>query len=260
MEFVAHFQGIHMLRHPGSNGLYGYEALLRGPHGTSLENPANIFSEARNRGRLPELDLQSFKLAARTFASNDPGGFLFVNLFPETFSSAEMAPESFLQFLREIGLPPARLVIELVEDQRMSNACVVRQTLEAMAQEGVRFALDDFGAGVGDLERWVELEPHIVKVDRALLKNIATDRRRQQLLKSIEFMVEGTSSMLLCEGVESTEDAFWLNQNTDILLCQGYHFSRPTTIESIQKVFDTPTPHHMRQRREVQQRTVACPD
>lgn len=233
MGFVTHFQGIYQLQ--GNNQgvvTYGHEALLRGVDGGQIIPPMGIFSSARINGNLTELDIQSFMLACRTFSTHDPGGVLFVNIFPETLCTSDLSAGDILNYLAEVHLDPTRIVIEMVEGNRLSDMPRVGNVLKQLTAEGIRIALDDFGVGVGDLESWLELHPHIIKIDRTLIRGVAKDLRRQKTLLALELMTRESEARLVFEGVEYLGDVKWLHDNFNAPLCQGFLFGRPAALNA----------------------------
>lgn len=233
MEFVTHFQGIYQL-HPNTQGIkaYGHEALLRGVEDGEIVPPLGLFTTAKRDGSLTELDIQSIKLACQTFSTDDPGGLLFVNIFPETLCTPEFSPDFILKLLENLDLAPARIVLEVVEGWRLADMPRVGKILAQLTAEGLRFALDDFGIGVGDLESWLDLRPHIIKIDRSLIRGVAKDPRRQKTLMALEWMTKESEALVIYEGVEYVADAVWIQNHFDTPLCQGFLFGRPAVLKT----------------------------
>lgn len=233
MGFVTHFQGIYMLRpHVQAIEPYGCEALLRCIDGEKEQTPVELFSAAKMSGGLIDLDIRAFKLACLTFALHDPGGLLFVNIFPDTLCSANFTPEIIADFLAEIEMSPSRIVLEVVEGRRLTDMRQIGKILQQITTAGLRFALDDFGIGTGDIESWLDFHPHVIKFDRALIHGIAKDKRRQKTILALEHMTLGSDTWVVFEGLENADDAQWLRDNFDTPLCQGFLFDRPAPLGS----------------------------
>ena len=234
MNFIPFFQSIRMVLPGKKPEIYGYEALLRGPENSRFESPDVVFQKARLLGRLQEIDLLAFTMSCRTFAANDPGGKLFVNLFPETLLSETFSPTNINIFLQSIGLSPSRVVIEINEAH--AEPKVLAKRVEEITRDGIQLALDDFGSGHSDMNRWIELNPAYLKCDQNLIKGVCQNPRRMQAIKSVEMMCQG-GSLLIAEGVETQEDLDCLTQNTDIRLFQGFHLGYPAPLSVEQQKF-----------------------
>jgi len=231
MEVIPHYQSIHVLDDKGSSRIFGWEALLRGPQGSPLESPIAFFKEARNRGRLAEIDYQAFRQSCRVFAAHDPGGKLFVNIFPETLCSDIFNKEDVYLFLHEIGLAPSRIVVELVEGSRILDIESIHRKLQGMtADRGVSIALDDYGTGFADLEKWLWLSPEYIKIPRSIVSGIHESPRRQEAVKAIVAMSKGDNTLIVAEGVERSEDADWVYETIGAHLGQGFLFSHPSVL------------------------------
>jgi len=224
MDFCPHYQSIHLLQEGSGDQVFGWEALMRGPKGTPLESPISLFKRARLLNRLPDIDIQALQLSAQTFASNDPGGNLFVNLFPETILCRDFSETFILRMLKKIGLAPSRLVLEVLEPSADPEA--IAEKLWGFKRHGISLALDDFGAGESGLKRWLVIEPDYVKCDRSITEGIAHSERKQRALQSVQALDDG-KTRLLAEGVIDAEDVEYLRRHTTIRLVQSFFFSHP---------------------------------
>ena len=88
--------GLHSLFQPivclSERRILGYEALSRGPSNSPLHSPINLFSVARQAGRLTELEVACRESACRRFSQQNLEGKLFLNVSPESFSSRSTSP------------------------------------------------------------------------------------------------------------------------------------------------------------------------
>ncbi|AJF08134.1 EAL domain-containing protein [Geoalkalibacter subterraneus] len=245
MEFGVYFQKI-MITGRGQTSVFAREALIRGPVGSPVESPINLFAFARLKGRLASIDVQIMKTACRVFAANDPGGKLFLNMFPESILSEEFDTQEFLTILNDINLEPKRIVIEVLESERIVDCQAIKTKLFPLENKGVELALDDFGTGFADLQKWIELCPTYIKCDRNLLVGAKHDARRGHLLKAIETMCKGTNTLMIAEGIETEEEEAWLKAHTSIFLVQGFRYHIPQPIdpnEHILVIEDKPCAH-----------------
>ena len=87
--------------------------------------------------------------------------------------------------------------------------------------------MDDVGAGYNSLMTLATLQPNFIKVDMSITRNINADLYKQRLMSLLVQLADGTSSMLLAEGVETDEEADTLVE-LGVHLVQGYRFGRPS--------------------------------
>jgi EAL domain-containing protein (putative c-di-GMP-specific phosphodiesterase class I) len=124
---------------------------------------------------------------------------------------------------------PERTVIEITEHESLFTD-FVRQHMEALAQHGVRFAVDDFGTGFSNLSFVLEHPFHFVKLDKSLT-NMASrfDVQGSALLRAMATFVEAfhqAGLKVIAEGIETAEDQqLMVGLGCDYL--QGYRFSMP---------------------------------
>ena len=107
----------------------------------------------------------------------------------------------------------------------------LRAAVEALGDR-VWLAVDDAGAGFSGLRHVVELRPHVVKLDLAIVRGIDDDPARQSLVAGMVHYATLTASHLVAEGVETAGEAEALAA-LGVELAQGYLFARPAPIEQV---------------------------
>src|SRR3954468_12924329 len=126
--------------------LLGVEALSRPEPGCGLSNPAQAFDVAEQVGRVRELDALCVQSAMRAAGDLPPEALLFLNIAPQTLDLDEDGEDWLLRAVRDAGLDPARVVIEVTERFGGRTASVLA-SLRRLRAQGFRLALDDVGAG-----------------------------------------------------------------------------------------------------------------
>ncbi len=220
---VPAFQPIIDLR---EGTIYGYEALIRGPSNSPLHSPATLFEVAERSGRLLDLDLLCREIHIRAFARLQLPGRLFLNVNPATLLQPGFPPGVTRRFLRQQGVGPERLVIELTEQAPIEDYDVVRQALAHYREMGFAVGIDDVGAGYSGLRLWSELRPDFVKLDRHFIQGIHEDSCKRQFVYSIQEIAGSLGCITVAEGIE-TADEFQVVQSLGVCFGQGYHFGRP---------------------------------
>lgn len=209
-----------------TGSIEGYEALVRGPEGTPLHEPAGLFAHARSQGSLARLELAALMTAARSFGELGLPGRLFLNASP---ALATRHTDAFLGFARRTlryGLPPDRIVIEFTEGDKIHDHERMRQVAGELRALGMAIALDDLGEGFSSLRLWKELAPEIVKIDKHFISGIDADPLKRQFLRAIQDIALAAQSQLVAEGIE-TEGELRVIRDLKVTYAQGYFLARP---------------------------------
>lgn len=225
IEFV--FQPIVDLH---TSTIFGYEALMRGPIGTSLHTPDALLSMARRLGRLVDLECQAALSAIRVFGQLRLGGRLFVNFSaPSIIALASDRGSGLFKVAVESGVAPSSLMFELTEHERVEEPERLQAALEVFKAQGVGLALDDFGDGRSSLRLWAQLQPDIVKLDPYFCRDINRDSRRVDIFRALADLALRIGSLLVAEGVEHPEELTVL-RDLGCVYAQGYLLGGPQTI------------------------------
>ncbi|HHV55436.1 MAG TPA: EAL domain-containing protein [Firmicutes bacterium] len=232
----------------------GYEALTRGPSGTVLESPRVLFSLARRAGLLLELDRLSRLLAVRRAAGLvPPDDLLFLNvasvaplLRVTVTPPAGATPSTPGMAAAEAGAPAAcprdalyldelkaelrhPAVLELSEEDPSLRDPLLAPILPALRAKGWQFSLDDFGVAFSGLASLVELQPEWLKLDRVLVKGLASDPRRRRFLATLVEGARRAGINVVAEQVETLDElAVLLAEN--VAFAQGYVLAPPAPV------------------------------
>jgi diguanylate cyclase (GGDEF)-like protein len=208
--------------------IMGHEALSRGPRETPFESPLALFSLAARAALGAALEDCACELAIRRFARRGLPGRLFLNVSPLTVEryAAEGASSPVARAAYGSGLAPARVVLEIMENERVESHVRLREAVARLNALGMRVAIDDFGDGRSSLRLWAEIAPGLVKVDRFLVAGIHEDRRKLECVRAIVRLAENFGTELICEGVEHEAELLVL-RDLGIHHAQGYWIGRP---------------------------------
>jgi EAL domain-containing protein (putative c-di-GMP-specific phosphodiesterase class I) len=145
-------------------------------------------------------------------------------------STRELAQADFFLRLRHAmathQTPPAMLELEITESLAMDMDERVLGQLSALRQDGVRIAIDDFGTGYSNLARLRELPVDRVKIDRSLVRDIATSAEARTICSAVVGLIQGLGMEVVIEGVE-TQAQMDMLRVIGCTLFQGYHLARP---------------------------------
>ncbi|MDE2480113.1 MAG: GGDEF domain-containing protein [Betaproteobacteria bacterium] len=211
-----------------NRSFHGFEALIRGPAGSPLERPDHLFDCARRSGRVAEFDRLCVQTGIEAFAAAALPGHLFLNVTEALFDSGWFAQEPTLRWLQEQGLPPSRLVLELLESDSLAEDTQAFTAARFLRDLGYGLALDDLGQGFGRFALWKRLRPRYLKVDRSYTADLASDPFKAAFVRSMLLLAEASQSVVVAEGVESERDLLTLRE-IGVSMAQGYFIARPQT-------------------------------
>jgi PAS domain S-box-containing protein len=197
----------------------GVEALARFRDGRP---PAVWFAEAERCGYARELDEMTFFAALPLLGSLPATWHMSINASPEL-----LLDPAFRERALGCGLPLDRLVIEITEHVCVADYEALKEALAPLRASGIRFAIDDTGAGYASLNHVLQLTPDIIKLDRTLLTHLETDRARRSLITALVLLALDIGATVTGEGVESVDQRETLNL-LGVDHAQGYLFSAPT--------------------------------
>lgn len=209
-----------------SRSYFGFEGLIRGPQNTPLHTPAALFDSANRQGLRLELERACHATVLRAFARMNLPGRLFLNLSPAALSDSHFAPNHMQLLLRQLNLPPERIVIELTENQKIEDFSAIRDLLSAYRKTGYQIAIDDLGEGFANLRMWSEVRPEFIKIDRSLISGINQDKLKFMLVRSMQEIAEASGSRIIGEGMETPEELATV-RSLGISYGQGYVIARP---------------------------------
>ncbi|HYM61258.1 MAG TPA: EAL domain-containing protein [Thermoanaerobaculia bacterium] len=210
--------------------LFGFEALMRGPEGTVLENPASIFrSDAVDRSLLHEIDSACILSAVRLGRVLD--GSLFVNIHGETLLRHATQRDDIMRLLPIVDVDPRRVVLEISETTDKAHVRAIKRSLQPLRNLGMRLALDDIGVFSSWLHHMVSLEAEFMKIDRQFITNIDSSPSKMRLLRGFVAFARETGAELIVEGVEREEEhAAVLDSGVD--LAQGFFYGHPEPVQT----------------------------
>lgn len=195
----------------------GLEALTRftGPPNRS---PELWFEEAASVGLGEELELTAIRMAIEHIDRLPEGAHLALNTSHRTAMSPRL-----LDVLSATQIQ--RVVIEITEHERADDYEALRRSLDGLRRRGVRLAIDDAGAGFS-LRHAITLDPHILKLDISLTRDVDSDRARRALASALIRFAEEMDVTVVAEGIETEAELEEL-LSLGVVYGQGYLLGRP---------------------------------
>ena len=123
-------------------------------------------------------------------------------------------------------LLPRTLEIEITESTLLKDAEITLPLLQELRSMGIRIAMDDFGSGYSHFAQLRRMPVDIIKIDKSLVDDIATNAQARAVVEAISALGKGLGMEMVCEGVELEEQAAVLRE-CGFELGQGYLWQRP---------------------------------
>jgi len=203
-----------------SKKVYAYEALLRSKE-PALPHPGAVIDAAERLGRVHELGRVIRTRAVRPDVPLPDGALLFLNLHP-----SDLLDEELFEPRGQLAAAAKRIVLEITERAALDGIRDVRARIAALRALGFRIAVDDLGAGYAGLTSFTLLEPDVVKLDMALVRDIHREPRKQTLVRTMITMCKELGIVVTAEGIEVPEERDELAR-AGCDLMQGYLFAKP---------------------------------
>jgi diguanylate cyclase (GGDEF)-like protein len=231
-EFVLHYQPLIDL----TTGRAGaVEALVRWrqPDG-GLMFPGQFIKAAEDGGLIVALGEWVLRAACGQLKQWRDAGqsalCMSVNLSPRQLQRPGFH-ELVRGVLRDTGLPPEALQLEITESSIMLESHENLATLEQLATMGVTLAVDDFGTGYSSLAYLKRLPIRTLKIDRSFVSGIGDDPNDTAIVAAIISMAHSLGLKVVAEGVETAAQEAFLKAH-GCLAVQGYYYSRPVPPET----------------------------
>lgn len=218
--------------------LTGAEALARWDHPELGRIGAgalfNLAERADHVGPLSRHIARKALWAARDW----PGNLrLSINVTPEDLAFDNYTRQ-MLDLVCESGFPLRRLTLEITEQSLIADVTSAAQIMAEFCAQGIRIALDDFGAGFCNFRYLKVLPIHYIKLDRSMLEGITSDKRDLAVLRAIVAMARALDLEVIAEGIETKEqrDAAALEHCT---YYQGFLRAQPMSTALFDKLART---------------------
>ncbi len=223
-RFDRALEGLFMLYQPivdqHERRVLGYEALMRSKE-SSIPHPGALLDAAERLDRIIDLGRAVRRAAVRPLDQAPADCLLFVNLHTH-----ELTDDFLLSAESPLAEHAKRVVLEITERARLERVPNVTSRIQQLREVGYRIAIDDLGAGYAGLTSWAMLEPDVVKLDMALVRDIHLATTKRKLVGSIVQLCSEFGMLVVAEGVETTDERDALLE----LGCryfQGYLYAKP---------------------------------
>jgi EAL domain-containing protein (putative c-di-GMP-specific phosphodiesterase class I) len=238
-ELFLHYQPTIDL---ASGQIVGAEALARWNHPTrGLVPPSEFIPLAEASGLIQRLGAWVLREACRQAAEwqqanprRDRPLTLSVNLSGKQLQHAQVIDDVAVA-LRDSGLPPASLVLEMTESILLDDSETVLDILRQLKELGARLAIDDFGTGYSSLSYLHRFPVDILKIDRSFVERLSHSSDNAELARTVVRLGQSLQLQTVAEGVEDSTQFLTLRRmGCDI--GQGYYFGRPMEAADMERL------------------------
>ncbi len=205
---------------------YAYEALVRGLQG---ESAATILARVNDSNRYQfdqSCRIKAIELASSLGLQALPDCKLSINFLPNAVYRPAACIQATLKAARQCDFPLDRLMFEVTEGEQLDDPAHLVSIFEEYHRHGFTTAIDDFGAGYSGLNLLARFQPHVLKLDMELTRDIDSNVVRQAIVAGVMLMAKRLNILIIAEGIETQAECDQL-RDLGVRYMQGYLFARP---------------------------------
>ncbi len=228
-DLHAKFQPIVNIR---TGETYAYEAFIRGPKGTTIESPLELFEVANVAGLSKELTEATVEVIIESYKSDKK---LFINFNADAFTGSEDA-DKLAKVVKKNNLLCSNIVIEVTEVSRTDTRRFV-ETLEALKEKGFSVSYDGIMTGFSNMDRIFKVKPDYVKTRRDLIYAAMMNPFARKITESLIEYCNTNDVIIIASGIDD-EQAIESLAQLSIENGQGYglEVESETEIERIKGI------------------------
>jgi len=228
-EFTLHYQPIVCLK----NGqIASFEALIRWNHPSrGMVAPADFIGIAEETGLIVTIGAWTIRQACEDAATWPSHVRLAVNLSPRQLRSSDLV-DTIASALRDSGLAPGRLQIEITEFSVKQESEAIFAVLFRLHALGIRISLDDFGTGYSSFSTLKKFPFDTIKIDRSFISEMGGEEDSVAIVRAVSTLGKSLGMTTTAEGVETTEQLEAV-VNEGYMEVQGYLFGRPRPADEV---------------------------
>ncbi|RME92725.1 MAG: bifunctional diguanylate cyclase/phosphodiesterase, partial [Candidatus Hydrogenedentota bacterium] len=219
-----------------SGNIIGAELLLRWHHPRfGLISPIEFIPLAEKNDeifRLGEFVFQKAMQAQEKISAQTGKNLLLsINISPRQWLNKNLLAE-FLEMLHKNNLSPKHFEFEITETFLMKDPEVISKTIEQYKDQGMRFALDDFGSGYAGLQYLRDFPVDTIKIDRSFVAGITKKYNIGRILKLLQIYASEFGIRIVAEGAEQEEEIKLL-KDIGIQYVQGFYYYPPLDFNTL---------------------------
>ncbi|HSB33578.1 MAG TPA: EAL domain-containing protein [Nitrospirota bacterium] len=223
-RIVPYFQPIVEVK---TGRIEAFEVLTRIALPDRVVSAAEFIERVEGMGAIGRLDYQLFEHTLAKVRETNYTGSLFINLSPRALVISEFMP-TMRRIMRDYELDPAKLIFEITERDTVKNVELFEKFIHELKQDGVRFAIDDFGSGYSSFQYIKTFSVDFLKVDGSFIRSLVDKGMvEKHIVASIAALAKNLQIKTIAECVESREILGEV-ESAGIDYAQGYFIQRPS--------------------------------
>ncbi|MPW28976.1 EAL domain-containing protein [Agarivorans sp. B2Z047] len=234
-ELLLYYQPQHMV---STGELVGAEALVRWqPEGKGLVSPTEFIPIAEESDLIIDIGMWVLEQSCKHMAHWQQKGLLLpelsVNVSAKQFHHPEFV-DRVEELMTRYSIDGAMLNLEITESVVLGHAEDTIRKMEQLKEMGLRFSIDDFGAGYSSLSYLKRLPVDELKIDRSFIRDIPRDSRDMAIVDAVLAMANHLGFTVTAEGVETRQQLAFLKQQ-GCTFYQGYLSSKAITAKALER-------------------------
>jgi diguanylate cyclase (GGDEF)-like protein/PAS domain S-box-containing protein len=223
--FQLHFQGVYRAEDCSLSHLEALIRMIDERNPNQLIMPVHFIQLAEKNGRILDIDRWVIRKVLRMLSESPGIPSIAVNLSGRSLSEPSL-PQFIGDELRQAGVNPSRLIIEITETAAVSDLHDAQRLIEALRHLGCGVCLDDFGVGFASFAYLKHLHVDTIKIDGIFIRDLPNDPDNQVFVQAMVSVALGLGKSVVAEYVEDGPTLALLRQ-FGVDLVQGYFLDRP---------------------------------
>ncbi len=191
--------------------------------------PDEFIPLAEKNGMILELGEFVFKTVCRFIKDNQIWKYgiehIHINLSVVQCMQENLA-ENFINIMKELELPSERIKLEVTETAAVVSSACLSMNMNTLVDQGIKFALDDYGTGFSNAVSLIEYPYNTIKIDKSVIWAAMDNENAKKVLRHSISMLKSLEMNIVAEGVETLEQANELAEmGCDFF--QGFYYSKP---------------------------------
>lgn len=220
--------------------IYAAETLLRWRMNDGiLISPVEFIPVAEESMLIHEMGMWLIEKACEAIKQMHKESLFNLQYISVNISSKQLGNHNFFEevmaIIRHHRIDPRMLKFEITESILMEDPHNARQVIERFNEAGINFLIDDFGTGYSSLSYLKTFRFDTIKIDRSFIRDILDDPDDVTLVKAILDIAHQFNNRVVAEGVEKFEQIAKLEALEPDILCQGFYYSPPLSLEKFKE-------------------------
>ncbi len=234
-HLLLHYQPQYDMR---TGEIVSVEALVRWNHPErGLLYPDSFIEVAESSGLIIPLGELVLDMALEFVAGCRNLNHIAVNISSVQFKDADFF-SMVMRLLEKHNLNPRSLELEMTESVVMDDDSETTELLFALAKEGIRLSIDDFGKGYSSLSYLKRMPISTLKIDRSFVMDIPQNSSDIAIVRSMLAMARALELEVVAEGIETKEQVVFFKEEGGVV-AQGYYYSRPLPPDEVKALLDS---------------------